>query len=717
MKEKLTKILLYLIGSILFSFALGIMINYIASLIEGTKGRDVFSSRMWLFIGLSQLSVIAVILYKWYQRSWVKGGEIIKEQNAERVDANLEGSSFMTSETRDKNFRKYRFEEIKEIESPGVIVRAECVKNDYEINFAKPSHTMIIGTTGSGKTTAYINPTIQILSKTKMKPSMLIADPKGELTSMHSKALIEQGYEVKVINLRNPFASVKWNPLEPIYEKYQQMLNIEKEIYRDEKKGVFMFSGKSYGMYEDAKKAAQVKKQIIYGEAYEDLHDIITGLCPVKNTKEPIWESGAQNFALAIALAMLEDSERKELGMTKERFNFYNLTKIAISSERNCQYLRKYFEGRGPLSKAASLSRQVLTAAENTRTSYLTTLYDKLGMFSDMGICSMTSSSEITFKDMSDSSVAIFLQIPDEKETRHILASLIVLQAYKELVAKANDEKDLTLKRPVCFILDEFGNLPKVHKLEQMVTVGRSRNIWLSLVIQSYAQLSKVYEEDAAEIIKANCNTQVFIGTTDQKTVEEFSKRCGKYTVVSKTVGVTKGDQEKVSENYRLEERPLIYPSELQRLNKPGDMGNAIVTVFGYEPLKTKFTPSYECPFLDCFLQEEIEKEGRFFEEDKTYYEMKKRASQAAFYGKEIEREGSKTLNITEIDPSISLEDILRLVDDILEDDEINELIHYISTNQKTKRNKLISLAKERAEKLLMEEKLVGLKDINNLVL
>ena len=28
----------------------------------------------------------------------------------------------------------------------------------------------------------------------------------------------------------------------------------------------------------------------------------------------------------------------------------------------------------------------------------------------------MTSSSEITFKDMSDSSVAIFLQIPDEKK-------------------------------------------------------------------------------------------------------------------------------------------------------------------------------------------------------------------------------------------------------------------------------------------------------------
>ena len=84
-----------------------------------------------------------------------------------------------------------------------------------------------------------------------------------------------------------------------------------------------------------------------------------------------------------------------------------------------------------------------------------------------------------------------FLQIPDEKETRHTLASMVILQAYKELVYKANSYDSLSLPRPVYFILDEFGNLPKVHKLEQMITVGRSRNIWMKLVVQSYAQLAQ----------------------------------------------------------------------------------------------------------------------------------------------------------------------------------------------------------------------------------
>lgn len=39
-----------------------------------------------------------------------------------------------------------------------------------------------------------------------------------------------------------------------------------------------------------------------------------------------------------------------------------------------------------------------------------------------------------------------------------------------------------------------------------MITVGRSRNIWLNLVVQSYAQLAKVYDDKSADIIKSNCN-------------------------------------------------------------------------------------------------------------------------------------------------------------------------------------------------------------------
>lgn len=247
----------------------------------------------------------------------------------------------------------------------------------------------------------------------------------------------------------------------------------------------------------------------MYDEIYEDLHDIVSVLCPVINKSEPIWESGAKNFILAIVLAMLEDSENPELGMTKEKFNFYNIMKIATNTQNDCDDLMKYFQKRSPISKSVSLSKQVLDASDKTRGSYLSTIFDKLAMFSDKSICALTSSNEIDFGEIANKPTALFLQIPDEKETRHTLASMIILQAYKGLVAKANTFPDLSLPRSVYFLLDEFGNLPRIHKLEQMITVGRSRKIWFALVVQSYAQLAKVYDEKSSDIIKSNCKEYV----------------------------------------------------------------------------------------------------------------------------------------------------------------------------------------------------------------
>ena len=71
----------------------------------------------------------------------------------------------------------------------GVVVRAEYKKGNLHINLSKPIHTLVIGTTGSGKTEGFINPTIQSLSETSTKPCMLITDPKGELYHKHSRTL------------------------------------------------------------------------------------------------------------------------------------------------------------------------------------------------------------------------------------------------------------------------------------------------------------------------------------------------------------------------------------------------------------------------------------------------------------------------------------------------------------------------------------------------
>jgi type IV secretion system protein VirD4 len=579
------------------------------------------------YAGILAATVLLIYAVYYYKHYWLKAtNRIIKGHNRDNdLKANLENARFQTDAELRKNFEHSAFEELNGKEIYGVPVKAVQGQRTYDITLAKPAHALIIGTTGSGKTTAYINPVIRISAECGVKASMLISDPKGELYRLHAKSLVDKGYDVKVLDLRNPFHSIKWNPLERAYLNYRRMLNIETEAAANEETGGYIFEGREYRDIDKLRNAFAVKRQEINDVIYEDLHDIATVLSPVLNKREPRWESGAKNFILAIALAMLEDSGDPELGMTKERYNFYNLKAAATNTENECAELLRYFKGRSDASQARGLSKQVLDSSDKTRGSYLSTLFDKLNLFADLSLCSLTSANEIDFGRLADKPSALFLQIPDERETRHPLAAMVILQAYKELVRAANGKPDLTLPRPVYFLLDEFGQLPPIPKLEQMITVGRSRNIWLHLVVQSYAQLVKVYDEKVAEIIKSNANIQVFIGSTDQKTIDEFSKRCGNYSVITRNVGYNTVKASDVNSNASVKERPLIYPSELQKLNSPADMGNAIVTCFGFNPIRSKFTPSFRCHSLKTEKTMQKPREGAYFDAENIYYDIKER--------------------------------------------------------------------------------------------
>lgn len=660
MKVFKNSIILFII--ILFSFCVGYLINIFVSnnfVFKFSISSEILLSYKTYLYAFEVFAIIMLIfLFVWYKGAFKNPKALMSTNEKDVIYTGLEQAHFQTDEEIIKNYKTISYNDLPNIEVEGIPVKAEETKKDFNITLAKPAHTLIIGTTGSGKTTTFISPTIQILANTKSKPSMLISDPKGELYALHAKSLLKRGYDVKILDLRNPYCSIRWNPLEKPFEMYQEMLSLDNKVSVNEEEGYYIFENKIYYDKDELNAVIQVKKQELFDEVYEDLNDICSVLCPVKNKSEPIWESGAKNFILAITLAMLEDSENPNNEMTKEKFNFFNIMKIATNTQNDCEDLMEYFKHRSPISKSVSLSKQVLDASDKTRGSYLSTIFDKLSMFSDMSICSLTSANEIDFAEISTKPTALFLQIPDEKETRHTLAAMVILQAYKALVAKANTYPDLSLPRSVYFLLDEFGNLPQVHKLEQMITVGRSRKIWLALVIQSYAQLAKVYDEKSADIIKSNCNIQIFIGTTDQKTIEEFSKKCGNYSIIQKNVSFSSSN-DGVGSSVSVKERPLIYPTELAQLNNNQNMGNAIVSIFGYSPIRSKFVPSFKSKYFVLEKTNQLLSAGKYFNEEKVFYDMLKRNEQfkrkvVKVNPKEID-EFIKRIEI-EIDKSIDFE-------------------------------------------------------------
>lgn len=702
-KKKASKIFLILLLVFWISYLLGLVLSCLVH--KGFEPRYLISRETMGFTALFLLlSLVAVLLYA-YNHWWIfRSKKIMEGKDSDlHFSANLEEARFQSEEEMNKNYETYDFEELKDREITGAIIKAKEEDGKLKVVFAKPAHTLVIGTTGSGKTATFVNPSIQILSELKNHPSMLISDPKGELYQSNAKALRDKGYEVKVLDLRNPYNSVRWNPLERPYLLHQRARGLEKEIATDEEQGCYFFEGNQYWSKEEVDCAIQVRRQQLNDQVYEDLNDICAVLCPVTNKEEPMWESGAQHLILAIALAMLEDSDDPKLGMTKEKYNFYSIMKVATSTEDECKELIDYFHNRSPLSKASSLSKQVMDSSDKTRGSYLSSTFDKISMFSDLSLCALTSSNEIEFGSMGEKPIALFLQIPDEKETRHTLASMVILQAYKELVNKANSYPSLSLPRPVYFLLDEFGNLPKIHKLEQMVTVGRSRNIWLDLVIQSYSQLSKVYDEKSADIIKSNCNIQVWIGSTDLKSAEEFSKRCGNYSIVQRSVGYQSAKADDISSNSSVKERPLIYPSELQTLNNPRDMGHAIVTVFGYQPIRSTFMPCFQVPQFDMEKIDQKLEKGRFFDEKNAYYDMKNRNRIV------MENQGKKTSAVSNLPKNsneqyrskLILEQILKKAEDgidgILDDGDSASLADAIQRHDTQGSVALIEKAEKKA--------------------
>src|SRR5699024_9433150 len=86
--------------------------------------------------------------------------------------------------------------------------------------------------------------------------------------------------------------------------------------------------------------------------------------------------------------------------------------------------------------------------------------------------------------------------------------------------------------RRVQYILDEFGNMPPIDDMDQVMTVCLGRNILFNIVLQSFTQLDNKYGESASTI-KENCQNLIYIMSNNKDTIEEVSQRAGEKTDVS----------------------------------------------------------------------------------------------------------------------------------------------------------------------------------------
>lgn len=600
-----------LVASIILLFGLVFLFSLMAK-------RFVFNGQVLI----CWLAIIMVIGTLW----WVTQKNNISKE-AIKSNNDLEDTHFLSKQEikQNKGLTVTKLSKLSEIVD-GIPVNASVDKSkkDVDITLAKPIHTLVIGTTGSGKTTTFVSPTIELLSRTKTKPSLIITDPKGELYTLHANTLKSQGYNVQVLNFSEVYNSVRWNPFSGILEKQSK---IEKEVEKRYNK--YYVGGKTFNSFSNAEKELVKYRKVLTDEIFADMADLIYTMCPIENHNDSTWQKGARDLIFAVALALWEDVRDKKIA--PEQMNLFNLYKILTDyANEDCADLISYLQKRDKFSKVWGLAKTVLVTQDKTLTSYLGDVSQYISFLSDRGIQSLTAGSDINFARFDEKPNVLFIKIPDAKDNRHKLVSLLLVQLYKSLVDKAglNQRSEKTdseeLLRTTYFILDEFGNLPKLNKIDSIITVGRSRKIFLIPIIQDFKQLDNKYGKEVAEIVKANCNIKIFIQAGDTATNEEFSKLCGKKKVVRKSFTEIKDNENNTSVS--VEERPLITPYELQNLNdaSAGRMGNAIVLALGKNPIKAVFTPCFQAENIYKLEKSEIEDiEQSEFNENTLWFDIK----------------------------------------------------------------------------------------------
>ena len=393
-------------------------------------------------------------------------------------------------------------------------------------------HNLIIGSTGSGKTEMMVQPMVKALAK--KGESMIITDPKGEIYERNAEELKEKGYNIVLLNFREPQKGNSWNPLGLPYSLY-------KEGNQD----------KANELLDD------LAMNILYDEKSQNA--------------DPFWEKTSADYFCGLALALFEDAKEEQINL-----NSINLmTTVGEEKFAGSTYVKEYFNTKDPASPAYVNASSTLMAPSDTKGSILSVFKQKIKLFTSReNLSEMLSKSDFDMKEIGRKKTAVFLVIQDEKKTYHSLVTIFIKQCYETLIDVAQ-EAGGKLPYRTNFILDEFANMPPLKDVTTMVTAARSRNIRFNFIIQNYAQLSQVYGKENGDTIKGNCGNIIYLISSELAALEEISKMCGE---------VKSKEKEKTSS------MPLVTVSDLQRLPK----WTMIVLRLRMMPFKTKLTPNWQ---------------------------------------------------------------------------------------------------------------------------
>ena len=449
----------------------------------------------------------------------------------------------------------------------GIVVG--CTGNTTAMVDTGDVHALMIGAAGVGKTAFWLYPCIEYACASGM--SWLSTDTKGDVMRNYGNIAKQYGYNVSVIDLRNPTRS-NGNNLLHLVNKYMDLYQQHPDT--------LVYKAK-------AEKYAKIISKTI----------ILSGMDAASFGQNAYFYDAAEGLLTATILLVAEFCEPEKRHIVSVFKIIQEL--LAPSQKKGKNQFQQLMEMLPDDHKAKWFAGAALNTAEQSMASVMSTALSRLNSFLDSELEQLLCfDTEIDAEKFCNEKSAIFVVMPEENPNTFFMISLIIQQLYREILAVA-DEQGGKLKNRCVFFCDEFGTLPKIESAEMMFSASRSRRLQIVPIIQSFSQLDKNYGKEGAEIIVDNTQLTIFGGfAPNSSSAEVLSKALGSRTVMSGSVSRNRNDP---SESLQMIERPLLTPDELKSLPK----GQFVVMKTGVHPMRVK---------LKLFFKWGIE-----FDEDNPY--------------------------------------------------------------------------------------------------
>lgn len=371
--------------------------------------------------------------------------------------------------------------------------------------------TVVVGGSGAGKTRFYAKPNLM-----QANTSFVVLDPKGENLRDTGHLLEEKGYEVRVLDLISMEKSHCYNPF-------------------------------------------------VYLKDDNDVQRLVTNLFKATTPKgsqsnDPFWDTAASMLLLALIFYLKYEAPEDEQNfpMVMELLRAGEVSEDESEYQSVLDELFERLEMREPEHIAVKYYKDYHSGSAKTLKSIQITLAARLEKFNLSGLASLTATDELDLPSPGEKRTALFALIPDNDTSYNFLVSILYTQLFQQLFSLADQKYGGSLPVHVHFLMDEFANVSLPDDFEKILSVMRSREVSVSIILQNMAQLKALFEKQW-ESICGNCDEFLYLGGNEQGTHKYVSELLGKATIDTNTYGKSTGHSGNYSTNYQNTGRDMPY--------------------------------------------------------------------------------------------------------------------------------------------------------------